>query len=108
MHDLDLPRGEERELVVVREHVHELDGDHSWTLAAVGAFRAVPERALDIDHDTLEYRCGGVIALRIPLPRPDYPSRRTLDRGGPHPSPQVRTPPSLEETDEPHTHIQQR
>ncbi len=55
MRDLDLPRGEERELVVVRDHVHELDGEDSRTLAAVGAFRVVPERALDVDRDTLEH-----------------------------------------------------
>ena len=29
MRDLDLPRGEERELVVHRDHVHELDGELS-------------------------------------------------------------------------------
>jgi hypothetical protein len=47
--DLDLPRGEERELVVHRDRVYELDGDDSRTLAAVGAFRvslsACPVRA---------------------------------------------------------------
>ena len=53
MHDLDLPRGEERELVVDRDRVYELDGEDSRTLAAVGAFRIVPER--DIDHDTLAH-----------------------------------------------------
>jgi hypothetical protein len=53
MRDLDLPRGVERELVVHRDHVHELDGEDSRTLAAVGAFRVVPEHDLDIDHDTL-------------------------------------------------------
>ena len=55
MRDLDLPRGEERELVVVRDRVYELDGEDSRTLAAVGAFRVVPEHDLDIDHDTLEH-----------------------------------------------------
>ena len=55
MRDLDLPRGEERELVVHRDRVHELDGEDSRTLAAVGAFRVVPEHDLDIDHDTLEH-----------------------------------------------------
>ena len=54
MRDLDLPRGEERELVVVRDRVYELDGEDSRTLAAVGAFRVVPEHDLDIDRDTLE------------------------------------------------------
>lgn len=44
MHDLDLPCGEARELVVDRDRVHELNGEDSRTLAAVGAFRVVPER----------------------------------------------------------------
>ncbi len=55
MHDLDLPRGEERELVVDRDHVHELNGEDSRTLAAVGAFRVVPEHDLDISDDTLHH-----------------------------------------------------
>ena len=53
MHDLDLPRGEQRELVVDRDRVYELNGEDGRTLAAVGTFRVVPERDLDIDHDTL-------------------------------------------------------
>lgn len=53
MHDLDLPRGEERELVAVRDRMYELDGEESRTLAAVGAFRVVPEHDLDIDHETI-------------------------------------------------------
>ena len=62
MRDLDLPRGEERELVVHRDHVHELHGEDSRTLAAVGAFRVVPEHDLDIDRDTLEHlRDGGLV-----------------------------------------------
>jgi hypothetical protein len=55
MRDLDRPRGEERELVAVRDRVYELDGEESRTLAAVGAFRVVPEQDLDIDHETLEH-----------------------------------------------------
>lgn len=55
MHDLDLPRGEERELVAVRGRVYELDAEDSRTLAEVGAFRVVPEHDLDIGHDTLEH-----------------------------------------------------
>jgi len=55
MRDLDLPRGEERELVVDRDRVYELDGEDSRTLAAIGAFRVVPEHDLDLDHDTLEH-----------------------------------------------------
>lgn len=54
MRDLDLPRGDERELVVDRERVYELDGEDSRALAAVGAFRVVPEHDLDLPHDTLE------------------------------------------------------
>lgn len=50
MRDLDLPRGEERELVAMRDRVHELGGEDSRTLAAVGAFRVAPEHDLDIDH----------------------------------------------------------
>jgi hypothetical protein len=54
MRDLDLPRGDERELVVDRERVDELDGEDSRTLAAVGAFRVVPEHDLDLPRDSLE------------------------------------------------------
>ena len=55
MRDLDLPRGEERELVAVHDRVYELDGEDSRTLAAVGAFRVVPEHDLDIEHATLDH-----------------------------------------------------
>jgi hypothetical protein len=54
MRDLDLPRSDERELVVDRDRVYELDGDDSRTLAAVGAFRIVPEHDLDLPRDTLD------------------------------------------------------
>jgi hypothetical protein len=54
MRALDLPRGDERELVVDRDRVYELDGEDSRTLAAVGAFRVVPAHDLDIPHDTFE------------------------------------------------------
>ena len=54
MRDLDLPRGDERELAVDRDRVYELDGEDSRTLAAVGAFRVVPEHDLDLPQDTLE------------------------------------------------------
>lgn len=54
MCDLDLPRGDARELVVDRARVYELCGEDSRTLAAVGAFRVVPEHDLDVPHDTLE------------------------------------------------------
>ncbi len=55
MRDLDLPRGDEREVVVNRERVHELNGEDGRTLAAVGAFRVVPEHDLDADHDTVDH-----------------------------------------------------
>jgi hypothetical protein len=54
MRDLDLPRGDERQLVVERERVYEIGGEDSRALAAVGAFRIVPEHDLDLPHDTLE------------------------------------------------------
>ena len=55
MRDLDLPCGDERELVVDRERVYELDGEDSRALAAVGAFRIVPEHDLDLPHDALAW-----------------------------------------------------
>jgi hypothetical protein len=64
MRDLDLPRGEERELVVDRDRVYELDGEDSHTLAAVGAFRVVPEHDLDVDHETLSHlRDEGLVEM---------------------------------------------
>ena len=54
MRDLDLPRGDEREQIVDRDRVCELDGEDSRTLAVVGAFRIMPEHDLDLPHDTLE------------------------------------------------------
>jgi hypothetical protein len=54
MRDLDLPRGDERELVVDRDRVYEIDGEDSRALAAVGAFRIVPEQDLDLPRETLE------------------------------------------------------
>jgi DNA-binding PadR family transcriptional regulator len=60
--DLDLPRGLERELVLDRDRVYELNGEDSRTLGAVGAFRVIPERdlgsrddALDCRNDSLEH-----------------------------------------------------
>ena len=53
MRDLDLPRGDERELVVDRDRLYELDGEDSRALA-VGAFRVVSEHDLDVPHGTLE------------------------------------------------------
>ena len=55
MHDLDLPRGEDRELVVDRDRTYELNGEDSHALAAIGTFRVVPEENLDTDRDTLDH-----------------------------------------------------
>jgi len=56
LHDLDLPLGREREVVLDRDRVYELNGDESRTLAAVGAFRVVPEHDLaDPRHDSPEW-----------------------------------------------------
>lgn len=64
MRDLDLPRGEERELVVDRDRVYELNGEDSRTLATVGAFRVVPEHDLDVDHETLNHlRDEGLVEM---------------------------------------------
>ena len=63
LNDLDLPRGFERELVLDRDRVYELNGEDSRMLGAVGVFRVVPERdlgsrdddALDCRNDSLEH-----------------------------------------------------
>lgn len=55
IHDVDLPRGDERELVVDRDRVYELNGEDSRALAAVGTFRVVLEQDLDTDHDTVRH-----------------------------------------------------
>src|SRR5438105_4412730 len=46
MHDVDLPRGDERETVFDRDRCYEINGNESRTLATVGAFRIVPENDL--------------------------------------------------------------
>jgi hypothetical protein len=54
MQDLDLPRGDARELVIDSDYMYELNGEDSRTLAAVGAFRVVPEglvEAVDLGGD---------------------------------------------------------
>jgi hypothetical protein len=51
MHDLDLPRGDARELVIDRDRVYELNGEDSRMLSAVGTFRVVPEQDLGTDRD---------------------------------------------------------
>jgi hypothetical protein len=55
---LELPRGLEREIVMVGDHRYELNRDDSRSLATVGAFRVVAERDLrdrrDASTDTRE------------------------------------------------------
>lgn len=46
LHDLELPRGLEREIVRDGDHRYELNGDDSRSLATIGAFRVVAERDL--------------------------------------------------------------
>ena len=45
MNGLDLPRGEERELVVNRDRVYELDGEDSRTLAPLAFVGSCPSTA---------------------------------------------------------------
>ena len=77
---LDLPRGRERELVQDdRECLYELSGEDSRTLAAIGAFRVVPERDLTDSrdapsdrNDSLEHLSdeGLIEAIALRAPRP--------------------------------------
>jgi hypothetical protein len=92
LHDLDLPRGEERELVVDRDRVYELNGEDCRTLAAVGTFRVVPEQDLDTDHDTLRHlqdaglvdhvELGNESALTLTKEGRDLLDSHTLERDG--------------------------
>ena len=51
LHGLDLPLGREREVVLDRDRIYELNGEECRTLATVGAFRVVPERDLAEPRD---------------------------------------------------------
>ncbi len=51
LEDLELPRGHERVLVLDRDRVYELDGEESRSLAAIGAFRVIPEEDLLTSRD---------------------------------------------------------
>jgi hypothetical protein len=65
LEDLELPRGRERELVLDRDRVYELNGEESRTLAAVGTFRVVSERDLfDSREESLNPRDGALEHLR--------------------------------------------
>ena len=67
-----------------RDRVYELDGEDSRTLAAVGAFRVVPEHDLDIDHDTLEHLHEEGLVETVDLG--DDERGLTLTTGGPRPA----------------------
>lgn len=67
MRDLDLPRGDERELVLNRDRRYDLNGEDSRALAVVGAFRVVPEHDLDADHDTVEHLRGEGLVETVDL-----------------------------------------
>jgi hypothetical protein len=58
---LDLPRGQDRELVRVRERTYELNGAESRSLATIGAFRVVRTEDLRDPSDPSE---GGLKHLR--------------------------------------------
>lgn len=72
MHDLDLPRGEARELVVDRDHLYELNGEDSRALAVVGAFRVVPEGEVGSDCDTLDHLRDEGLIRTIALDEHDH------------------------------------
>jgi DNA-binding MarR family transcriptional regulator len=90
-HDLDLPRGAERERVHGRDRDYDLRGSEVRTLATIGAFRVVPlddlgdERGpADLWHGDLDrLRSAGLVQVVAPLDRDD--GRTTLvtltDRG---------------------------
>src|SRR6266849_5880992 len=90
-HNLDLPRGPERERVHGRDRDYDLRGSEARTLATIGAFRVVPlddlggERGpADLWHgDVDRLRSAGLIQVVAPLDRDE--GRTTLvtltDRG---------------------------
>ncbi len=65
LEQLELPRRHERELVLDRDRVYELDGDESRSLAAIGAFCVIPEQDLfDSRDDSSARREGSLEQLR--------------------------------------------
>lgn len=65
MRGLDLPRGNEREIVRDRDRVYTLRGSETRTLATVGAFRVVSSRDLrDCHNRRLEPRSSDLRHLR--------------------------------------------
>ncbi|MFA5910156.1 MAG: hypothetical protein WC815_15350 [Vicinamibacterales bacterium] len=65
MRDLDLPRGEDRELVRDRDRQYSLRGSETRTLSTVGAFRVVPaSRLRDDSGRPADPRSGDLRNLR--------------------------------------------
>jgi len=62
LEDLNLPLGLEREVVWDHDQTYELNGEDSRTLAAVGAFRVVPEG--DLRDDSFDPRSDSLDHLR--------------------------------------------
>jgi hypothetical protein len=90
LHDVDLPLEREREYVLDRDQVYELDGDDSRTLATVGAFRVVPERDL-LDGD--DEQC-----ISDSLDHPRVRRTRSAARSGPLGAGVTRTTPAVPTT----------
>ena len=67
MRDVDLPQGDERELVLDRGRVYDLNGEDSRSLAAVGVFRVVREHDLDTDPETVEHLRGERLVETVDL-----------------------------------------
>jgi hypothetical protein len=92
VHQLDLPREQERELVRDRKRDYEVNGDESRALATVGAFRVVCEEDLgrcfertDGDnrsvHDKLDHLRESGLIQSIPLDERDRAVVVLTDRG---------------------------
>jgi hypothetical protein len=64
---VDLPNGQERELVVERERVYELSRRESRALAAVGAFRVVDAQHLGASRDDVGWLRESGLVETVPL-----------------------------------------
>jgi DNA-binding MarR family transcriptional regulator len=90
-HDLDLPRGLERERVHVHGHDYKLRASEVRTLSTIGAFRVVPLRDLNDDrgrtqdlwHGDLDrLRSAGLIRVVAPLDHEERTPLLTLTERG--------------------------
>jgi hypothetical protein len=89
MRDLDVPRGQQRELVRGRDRSHSLNASDSRMLSTIGAFRVVPERDLEEGCDggrstgrDLKRLRGEGLVQRVPLSGRDHAA--TLTQRGRH------------------------